>query len=337
MSLITFLKKCLFAFLAFAGLSCSSSRPTSGANTTALSQTPVERYGQLRVAGNRIVDKNSNAVQLRGMSLFWSQWQGKYYNEDVVKWLKNDWKATVVRAAMGIESGGYLAKPEAEKQKVIAVVDAAIKEGLYVIIDWHDHNALKHVEESKAFFAEMAKRYGKYPNVIYEIFNEPLREAKWSSELKPYSETIIQAIRQYDSDNIIVCGTSSWSQRVDEAADDPIKMDNIAYTLHYYAATHKQNLRDIAAKALNKGVALFVTEFGTCAADGKGIVDSVEARKWWQFCDDNKLSWCNWSVADKVETASALSPNASTGGGWTEADITPSGRLVRDEMRAKKE
>lgn len=329
------LKKFSAALLLIGALSCSSTQKNVVASAPSASPTPVERYGQLRVAGNRIVDRNSNAVQLRGMSLFWSQWQGKYYNANAVKWLKDDWKATVVRAAMGIESGGYLTNAATEKQKVMAVVEAAIKEGLYVIIDWHDHNALKHVEESKAFFTEMAKRYGQFPNVIYEIFNEPLRDVKWSTELKPYSETIIQAIRQYDSDNIVVCGTSSWSQRVDEAADDPIRMDNIAYTLHYYAATHKQNLRDIATKALSKGVALFVTEFGTCAADGKGIVDSVESRKWWQFCDDNKLSWCNWSVADKVETASALQPNASADGRWTEADLTPSGRLVRDEMRAK--
>ena len=112
-------------------------------------------------------------------------------------------------------------------------------------------------------------------------------------------------------------------------------MDNIACALHFYAANHKQELRNMAAQALNKGVALFVTEFGTCAADGKGIVDSVETRKWWQFCDDNKLSWCNWSVADKVETASALQPDASTKGGWTEANLTPSGLLVRQEMRSK--
>ena len=40
----------------------------------------VEEYGQLSVSGNKILDKNGNAIQLRGMSFFWSQWIGKYYH-----------------------------------------------------------------------------------------------------------------------------------------------------------------------------------------------------------------------------------------------------------------
>lgn len=307
--------------------------PTPTPNPT-VQLLPVEEYGQLRVEGNRIVGKNGEPVQLRGMSYFWSQWMGKYYNQESVKWLKNDWRATVVRAAMGIEMGGYLENPEEEKRKVMAIVDGAIAEGLYVIIDWHDHHAEQHIAEAVAFFSEMAQRYGEHLNVIYEIYNEPL-DVSWSGVIKPYSETVIEAIRQHDPDNIVVCGTRRWSQEVAEAAADPIQDENVAYTLHFYAATHKQELRDKAKAALDKGAALMVTEFGTCEASGDGFLDKASTKTWWAFLDEHKISWCNWSLADKVETASALKPNASPTGGWPTGMLTPSGLLVRAELQAK--
>ncbi len=181
----------------------------------------------------------------------------------------------------------------------------------------------------------MAQRYGDKPNVIYEIYNEPTN-AGWSSMIKPYSEAVIAEIRKHDPDNIIVCGTPNWSQRVDEAAFDPItKFENIAYSLHFYAGTHKQSLRNIATTALNKGIALFVTEFGTCDASGNGNFDPAETQIWWQFLDENKISWCNWSVADKDETASVIKPGSSVNGGWSVSNLTASGALVRSELRMK--
>ncbi len=297
-------------------------------------KTPVKAYGQLRVKGSKIVNKQGKSVQLRGMSFFWSQWMGKYYNYDCVKWLRDDWRCTVVRAAMGIESGGYLTNPEIEKQKVIEVVEAAIDLGIYVIIDWHDHNAQKHLNEAVDFFGEMASRYGNYPNVIYEPFNEPL-EVSWSGVLKPYHEAVIEAIRYYDPDNIVICGTRTWSQQVAEVVQNPIEDENVAYALHYYASTHKKWLRDNAQVALNRGLALWVTEYGTTESSGDGYLDVKESNAWWDFLDKNQISWCNWSVADKNEKSAALLPGASAKGGWTDAVISTSGKMVREELRAK--
>jgi endoglucanase len=295
----------------------------------------VQQHGQLRVQGNRIVDAQGKPVVLRGMSLFWSQWIGQYYNREAVKWLRDDWRCTVVRAAMAVDSGGYLSNPQQEQQKVIAVVDAAISQGLYVIIDWHDHEANKHLPQAQKFFGAMAGRYKNSPNVIYEIWNEPLQNVSWSGVIKPYSEAVVKSIRQHDPDNIIVCGTPNWSQRVDEASRDPLKSSNIAYTLHFYAGTHKQWLRDAATTAMNNGIALMVTEWGTSEASGNGVLDVEETRKWWQFMDDNQISWCNWSVADKNETSAALKPGAAAKGGWSDEVISPSGLFVRDELRRK--
>jgi aryl-phospho-beta-D-glucosidase BglC (GH1 family) len=178
----------------------------------------------------------------------------------------------------------------------------------------------------------MAQRYGDRPNVIYEIYNEP-EKVSWSRDIKPYAEKVIAAIRAVDPDNLIVVGTPVWSQDVDIAAADPIKDPNVAYTLHFYAGTHKQELRAKAAKALAAGAALFVTEWGTCNASGDGPIDDASVRAWMDFIRANQLSHCNWAVYDKRETAALVLPRAKSTGGWTDADLTPSGRYVRELVR----
>ncbi|MBO9701388.1 MAG: cellulase family glycosylhydrolase [Sporocytophaga sp.] len=297
-------------------------------------QTFVEQHGQLRVQGNKIVDKNGAPVQLRGMSLYWSQWLPKYYTYNTVKWLRDDWCINVIRIPMAVSSGGYETNPTAERNKVITVVDAAISLGIYVIIDFHEHGAQNRLNIAKTFFADMSQRYGNQPNVLYETFNEPL-DVSWASVIKPYHEQVISTIRQYDPDNIIICGTRKWSQEVVEASLNPINGPNIAYTLHYYAASHKQWLRNNAQTAMNNGIALFVTEYGTTEASGDGTVDAAESRLWWDFLNKNSIGHCNWSVADISESSAALYSGASPNGGWTASQIKPSGTLVRNELKAR--
>ncbi|HYC87245.1 MAG TPA: cellulase family glycosylhydrolase [Chryseosolibacter sp.] len=296
-----------------------------------IAQTPVSVNGALRVSGNRIVNKNNQVVSFSGASFFWSNtgWGGeRFYNASVVSYFQNNWKASIVRASMGVEdSGGYLSDPS-NKNKVKTVVDAAIAAGLYVIIDWHSHHAESYQQQAIDFFREMAQTYGTRENVIYEIYNEPL-QISWSGTIKPYAQAVISAIRAVDPDNLIVVGTPTWSQDVDVAASDPISGTNIAYTLHFYAATHKASLRTKAATALSRGVALFVTEWGTCEASGSGFVDQVSTNEWVTFMKENGISNCNWSINDKAESASILKPGVNTTGSWTDADLTQSGLLVK--------
>jgi len=300
-----------------------------------MAQTAVERYGQLRVKGNYVVDKHGIPVQLKGMSLFWSQEIGKYYNYSCIQWLRDDWKCTLTRAAMAVEWGGYLTHPETERAKVDSAVTAAIKLGMYILVDWHDHHGQRHTPQAIEFFGYIARKYGKYPNIIYEPYNEPLNDVSWADSIKPYHEAVIKAIRQYDKKNIIVCGTRTWSQDVDEASMNPIKGKNIAYALHYYASTHKQELRDKAQVALNNGIALFVSEYGTVFANGDGNINIEESALWWEFLDKNKISWCTWSICDKNESSAALKPGADAKGGWGTDMLNPSGAFVRSVLRGE--
>ena len=202
------------------------------------------------------------------------------------------------------------------------MVDAAIKQGIYVIIDWHSHNI--NLAESKQFFAEMATKYGKYPNVIYEIFNEPDKES-WK-EVKEYSEEIISTIRVIDPDNIILVGNPHWDQDIHIVADDPIKdVTNIMYTLHFYAATHKQGLRDKGEYALKKNIPIFISESAGMEASGDGPLNEAEWNTWIEWAEKNKISWVTWSVSDKNETCSVLLPSANAQGKWKLKDLKESG------------
>lgn len=299
--------------------------------------SPVDIHGHLKTSGNKILDKNNNPVQLRGMSLFWSQWMPQFYNKEAVAWLVKDWNINIIRAAMGVdENGGYISFPEREKQKVFTIIDEAIAQGIYVIVDWHSHHAEDYLEAAKTFFNEVSSKYGHQPNIIYELYNEPLNEVDWVKDLKPYHEAVISKIRENDENNLVVCGTRTWSQRVDEVIGHEINDDNVAYTLHYYAASHKQSLRDIAQKALDANIPIFVTEFGTTIYDGNGFVDKKESKLWWDFLDANKISWCNWSISDKDESSATLIPGVSGNGNWKKSEITESGCLVKKEFKKNK-
>ena len=231
---------------------------------------PVKQHGALQVEGTQLKDAKNKPVMLRGMSFGWHNFWPRFYTSGAVEWLRKDWNCNVIRAAMGVEpERGYIKQPAWSKEKIRTVVDAAIKEGIYVIIDWHSHNINR--AEAREFFTEMATTYGKHPNVIYEIFNEPDQES-WT-EVKDYSIDLIKTIRAIDPDNIILVGTPHWDQDVHLAADDPIQgFSNIMYTLHFYAATHKQDLRDRGTYALQKGLPLFISESAGMEASGNGPI-----------------------------------------------------------------
>lgn len=327
------IKPILILFFLFSIVSCKDSNDNI-AEPEKSEITVVDYYGQLSINGTLLVDKKNNPVALRGMSLFWSQWGGKYYNKECIKWLRNDWKCTIVRASMGIEAGGYLTNAETEFNKITEVIEACIDLGIYVIVDWHDHNAQNHLAEAKDFFSKISNLYGNKPNIIYEIFNEPLN-VSWSNVIKPYAEEIITTIRENDKKNIIVVGTPTWSQDVDAAAKDPLAGDNIAYSLHFYTGTHNQSLRNKAITAINKGLALFVTEFGISEADGNGKIDMNETNLWISFLEQYNLSWCNWSIMDKDETSAALNSGSSATGNWAENELKESGKILRDYIRTQ--
>jgi len=309
-----------------------------------MAQNPVADHGALSIVGNQIKDKNGKSFQMRGMSLYWSQWQGgsRFYNANVVKWLKDDWCSNVIRAAMAVDQGGY-ASNEAEKNKIFTVIDAAIAQGIYVVVDFHVHEAQNYKAQAIKFFGEVSLKYGSKPNVLYEIWNEPITQS-WGSTIKPYAVDVIKEIRKNDPDNIIIVGTRTYSQRVDEASVDPIAGTNIAYTFHFYSNTHGRSdftepgltfLQVLNTAYTTNNKAVFVTEYGTCNADGNGPINELNQNQWWTLMDARNISYINWSISDLGETSAALTGGASSDGNWSDGNLSASGKLVRKKMRER--
>jgi endoglucanase len=298
---------------------------------TVLNAQVVKQNGKLSVNGTQLVNEKGESIALHGMSFGWSCFHPRFYTAGAVQELVREWKSTVIRASLGVEPAkGYKQDSATQMQLIKTVVDAAIKEGVYIIIDWHSHNI--NLDEAKNFFRTLATAYHQYPNIIYEIFNEPDHET-WA-EVKKYSEEVIKIIRGIDKDNIILVGSPRWDQEVQLPAADPIKgFDNLMYTMHFYAGTHKQWLRDRTNDAIKKGLPVFVSECAGMEATGDGPIDHAEWKKFRDWMDEKKISWLAWSVSDKAETCSVLNPTASSNGKWKESDIKEWGQVTKKALK----
>lgn len=301
--------------------------------------TPVSQHGQLSVKNGQLVDKSGKGYQLRGMSTHGLTWFPEFVNESAFKTLRDDWNTNVVRLAMYVDEWGngqcYMGNKSGSLELLEKGVDICIKLDMYVIIDWHVLNPgdpSKYTNEAKSFFETVSKRYAKYPNVIYEICNEPNGGASWSGNIKPYAEKIIPVIRKNAPNSVIIVGTPTWSQEIDKPLSDPLSYKNVMYAFHFYAATHA-GLRSNVENCVAQGLPVFVSEFGTCDASGGGANDFNETQKWLSYFDKQGISYCNWSICNKDETCSVLRPGTSANGNWSESDLTENGKWMRNWFR----
>lgn len=290
--------------------------------------------GALCVNGTQLVDSKGNPVQLRGISTHGLSWFPQYVNQELFHELHRDWNANVMRLAMyTAENGGYCTDGDKNKLKQLVKdgVQYATNADMYVIIDWHvlrDENPHRNKDEAKKFFEEMSKEYANANNVIYEICNEPNGGTSWE-DVKAYAEEIIPIIRANDKDALIIVGTPTWCQDVDKAAADPItKYDNIMYSLHFYATTHTDWLRDRMNQAVDSGLPIFVSEFGTCDASGNGAFDEYQSNEWIKALDAKGISYVTWNLSNKNETSSIFAAGCSKTTGFTQDDLSQNGKWI---------
>ena len=312
----------------------------SDTKKTAEDGTPFDNHGQLSVKGTDIVDESGSKYQLKGVSTHGITWFPDYVNKDAFQSIRDDWDANLVRLAMYTDTGdsnGYCSGGDRDSIRglVDTGVTAATELGMYVIIDWHilnDNNPNSHIDDAKEFFDDVSAKYSSNHNVIYEICNEPNGGTSWA-DIKNYAETIIPVIRKNDKNAIIIVGTPNWSQDVDIVSEDPITgYDNIMYAVHFYAATHKDDLRNKVKTAISNGLPVFVSEFSLCDASGNGGIDYDSSDAWFDLINDNNLSYASWSLCNKNETSALIKPDSTATSTITADDLSDTGKYVRDKI-----
>lgn len=314
----------------------SSEESTKAENAGIVTTVPT---GRLQVSGTKLTDESGNIIQLRGVSTHGISWFPDYVNYDAFATLRDDWGANVVRIAMYPEEyNGYLSGGDKDslKQIIDNGVNYATQLGMYVIIDWHvlNYAPSRHTQEACDFFAEMASKYSGHDNVIYEICNEPVG-ADWNADIKPYAETVIGTIRQFDDHALILVGTNTWSQDVDSVVGNMLDDGNVMYVAHFYAGTHKENIRNKISTALNAGVPVFISECSICDASGNGGIDYASANEWLDFMNSNQLSFIAWSLSNKAETSALISSGCSAKSGWSDGDLSETGRWFKSAISGR--
>lgn len=316
----------------------AETEPSSSEALSVDASTPFGQHGALHVENGKLTDADGNTVQLYGMSTHGIAWFPQYINYDSFRTLRDDWNTNCIRLAMyTAEYGGYCAGGDKEqlKQLVKDGVSYATELGMYVIVDWHilsDCDPNQNKDEAIAFFREMAEVFADNDNVLYEICNEPNGGTSWDS-IKSYAEEVIPVIRAQKPDAVILVGTPTWSQEIDKAAASPLDDSNVMYTLHFYAGTHKDDLRNRLETCVQNGLPVFVSEFGMCDASGNGANDFDSTTKWLDLLNKYQISFCCWNLANKDESSSVFKASSTALSDWTDDDFNESGRWIRDYFR----
>ena len=291
----------------------------------------VAPAGRLFVSGGRLVNAEGQPVALRGVSTHGIGWFPEYVNADAFRTLRDDYGVNAIRIALYTEeSGGYCTGGDRQQlsRLVAEGVACATELGMYAIIDWHtlsDGDPNRHADEAEAFWREMAQAYAGQDNVLYEICNEPNGGTTWAS-VRAYAQRIIPVIREYDGDAVILVGTPNWCQQLDGPVGSPVDDDNVMYTLHFYATTHGQALRDELERALDQGLPVFISECSICEASGNGRVDYASADAWMALIRRRGLSYVAWNLSNKDEAAALIRSDCEKRSGWTEAELSETGK-----------
>lgn len=307
--------------------------------------TPVAEHGQLSVNVNQLVDESGEPYQLRGMSTHGITWYPDYVCEESFTELRDVWKVNCIRIAMYVDENNnsmcYMKKPEYSKELMIKGINLCLELGLYVIVDWHVLNPgdpTAYTEEAKAFFEEIATMYSEYPNIIYELCNEPNgSDVTWNDKIYPYCNEVLSVLRPLDDDAVVIAGTGNWSQDINLVQSNMLDDPNVMYALHFYSATHGQWLMQRLDSCYNNGIPVFVSEFGCCAASGDEVYDLEACDEWLDLLDMYNVSYMNWALANKDELCCAIASDCDTLSGWTDDQLTEGGVYIKNRLIARAE
>lgn len=289
-----------FAFLLLAILTSTMWMPMSA---SAIS-TPW-----LTVSGRYINDPSGNHVVLRGLSMV-DVWVSSFHTPNTAIKLTNDvtnsangWYARVIRYPVypgPIDgSAGWIANPDTYfNNHLDPAIQNCVARQIYCIIDWHyiaDYNTSAIDTATRNFWNYVAPRYANTPNVIFELYNEPIYPDNWAT-WKTTAQPWVNIIRSHAPNNLILIGGPRWSQNLSSAASSPFVGNNLAYVAHIYAE-HPQSSWDSWFGNASNSVPFFITEWGWQAG---GAVPTNGTKTgfgvpFMAYLNNKDISWTAWA------------------------------------------
>ena len=291
--------------------------------------------GRLHVKRNKLVDEEGNVVQLRGVSTHGLTWYPDFINERLFKQLSEEWDCSFIRLAMYSET--YCEEPVEEDGKNESLrlmekgIEAAIAADMYVLVDWHilnDYDPNINSKQAREFFDYISKKYADYPNLLFEICNEPNGATSWN-DITMYANETIPVIRKNIPDSVIMVGTPNYDRVLTVAMQRPLDFDNVMYSFHFYAASHREDLKNELEVAVQSGLPVFITECGLTEESGDGTINFDSAREWFGYLAEKKIGYAVWSLSDKDESSAFFMPNTNPDKEITWNELTETGKWVK--------
>ncbi len=306
--------------------------------------TPVAQNGQLKVCGTQLCNQYNKPIQLRGMSTHGIQWYGweNCLTESSLDALAYDWEADILRISLYVQEGGYETDPVGFTNQVSRLIEEATQRGMYALVDWHqltpgDPNA--NLENARRFFTDIANQHKDKNNIIYDVCNEPNGSGVNWNRIKTYADQIIPVIRGIDNDAVVLVGTHGWATfgvsgegNLQDVIDNPLQFDNVMYTFHFYAKSH----RDIYLNTLDQAsdrLPVFVTEFGSQEYTGDGPNDFTMTQQFIDLMREKKISWTSWNYSDDFRSGAVWQTGTCSGGLWTVDKLKEAGSWIRDKIK----
>ena len=199
---------------------------------------------RLHVSGNKILDTNGNAVFLKG-TLFrdgGDPW-GERPTEADFKYLAEHWDARIIRLIVTPEF--WRDNPNYLYEVLDPEVQWANKYGMYAMINWisegnintpgvgaNSGQSLTNLTETLNFWTTISEHFSGRPGVLYKI-NGEAAQISWS-DWRNTAQTIVDRIREYDNQTILIVSGVNFSCDLSQVASNPVQGSNIVYDEHPY-------------------------------------------------------------------------------------------------------
>ena len=86
---------------------------------------------------------------------------------------------------------------------------------------------------------------------------------------------------------------------------------------------------------MEAGLPIFVTEYGICDASGNGGIDEAEANRWIEALNQHGISYVAWNLSNKNETSAIFNSSCGKTSGFTDEDLSASGRWLRGMLTGR--